>query len=60
MFILRHRQLASRYPVTDRYDSLEVLGDYYAMSLVILLYQGGSGWLLFGGLLVMGHSLCRH
>ena len=49
-----------RYPITNHHDSLEVLGDYYAMSLVILLYQGSSGWLLFGGLPVMGHSLCRH
>ena len=49
-----------RYRFANHHDSLGFLGDYYAMSLVILLYQGGSGWLFSGGLPVMERSLCRH
>ena len=52
-----------RYPITNHHDLLGFLGivnNFHVTGLLSLLYQGGSGWLLFGGLLVMGHSLCRH
>ena len=52
-----------RYPITNRHDSLKFLGivnNFHVTGLLSLLYQGGSGRLLFGGLPVMGHSLCRH
>ena len=56
-------QLTSHHPITNHHDSLEFLGivnNFHVTDLLSLLYQGGSDWLLFGGLPATGHSLCRH